>query len=98
MLLSYILKQTLIALNKLNEENGSLLQIVIKAKKSCTAYEKPGEYSGHGRPRKKGDSIKLKNYFKEKNESFKTTTVKIYGKDQEVSYYCINLIWGQKLY
>ena len=88
----------LIALNKLNEENGRPLQIVTKAKKSCVAYEQPGEYSGRGRPREKGDSVKLKDYFQEKKESFKTTTVKIYGKEQEVSYYCINLLWGQKLY
>jgi hypothetical protein len=86
------------ALDELNKENGSPLQIVTKAKKSCTAYEKAGEYSGHGRPRKKGASVKLKDYFQEKKESFKTTTVKIYGKEQEVSYYCINLLWGQKLY
>jgi len=88
----------LIALNKLNEENGNLLQIVTKAKKSCTAYEKPGEYSGRGRPREKGDSIKLNHYFEEKKDSFKRTIIKIYGKEQEVSYYCINLLWGQKLY
>ncbi|EHJ01994.1 hypothetical protein CDLVIII_5520 [Clostridium sp. DL-VIII] len=88
----------LIALNKLNQENGSLLQIVTKAKKSCVAYEEHGEYSGRGRPREKGTSVKLKDYFQEKKESFKTTTVKIYGKEQDVSYYCINLLWGQKLY
>ncbi|WP_243103927.1 hypothetical protein [Clostridium sp. JN-1] len=38
----------LIALNKLNKENGSSLEIVTKAKKSCVAYEQPGEYSGRG--------------------------------------------------
>lgn len=88
----------LIALNKLNKENCSLLQIVTKAKKSCVAYEQPGEYSGRGPYPKKGASVKLKDYFQEKKESFKTTAVKIYGKEQEVSYYCINLLWGQKLY
>lgn len=88
----------LIALNKLNKENGSSLEIVTKAKKSCAAYEQPGEYSGRGPHPKKGASIKLNTYFQEKKESFKTTTVKIYGNEQEVSYYCINLLWGQKLY
>ena len=85
-------------LNKLNAEGDSSLQIVTKAKKSCIAYEKPSEYSGHGRPRKKGASIKLFSYFQTKKNSFKKTTLKIYGKEQEVSYYCINLLWGQKLY
>ena len=88
----------LIALNNLNEENGSSLEIVTKAKKSCVAYEQPGEYSGRGPYPKKGASVKLKDYFQEKKDSFKTTTVNIYGNEQEVSYYCINLLWGQKLY
>jgi hypothetical protein len=88
----------LIALNKLNKENGSPLQIVTKAKKSCVAYEQPGEYGGRGAYPKKGASVKLKDHFQEKKESFKTTAIKIYGKEQEVSYYCINLLWGQKLY
>lgn len=95
----YFLSVTaLIALNKLNEEQNSLLQIVTKAKKSCTAYEKPSEYSGHGRPRKKGASIKLNSYFQTKKNFFKKGTIKIYGKEQEISYYCVNLLWGQKLY
>lgn len=96
----YFLSVTaLTALNKLNNDRDvSLLQIVTKAKKSCTAYEKADKYIGRGRPRKKGNSIKLKTYFESKKDSFKTTTVKIYGKEQEISYYCINLLWGQKLY
>ena len=86
------------ALNELNNENSKLLQIVTKAKQSCTAYEKPGDYIGCGRPRKKGNSIKLKTYFEEKKDSFKTLTVKLYGKYEEVSFYTIDLLWGQKLY
>jgi hypothetical protein len=86
------------ALNKLNSQDNNLLQIVTKAKKSCTAYEKAGEYSGIGRPRKKGDPIKLNTYFETKKNFFKTTVINLYGKEQELSYYCINLLWGQKLY
>lgn len=85
-------------LNKLNEVHGNLLQIVTKAKKSCTVYEKPGKYNGSGRPRKKGVSIKLNTYFEKKKDFFKTAIINIYGKEQEVSYYCVNLLWGQKLY
>lgn len=88
----------LVALNKLNDQSDSSLQIATKAKKSCTAYEKPDKYIRRGRPRKKGTSIKLKTYFESKKNSFKKTTMKIYGKEQEVSYYYINLLWGQKLY
>lgn len=85
------------ALNKLNQRSP-ILHIITKAKQSCIAYEKTDKYIGRGRPRKKGNSIKLKNYFESKKDSFKTTTVKIYSKEQKVSYYCINLLWGQKLY
>ena len=60
----------LIALNEQNEENNNSLQIVTKAKKSCVAYEQPGEYSGRGPHAKKGASIKLKTYFQEKIEYF----------------------------
>ena len=80
------------------KENNNSLQIVTKAKKSCVVYEQPGKYSGWGPHAKKGAYIKLKTYFEEKIESFKTTTVNIHGKEQEISYYCINLLWRQKLY
>ena len=44
-------------------------------------------------------SVKIKNFKDIKIiDSFKKTTITIYGKEQEVSYYCINLLWGQKLY
>lgn len=86
------------ALNRLNNEDNKLLQIVTKAKQSCIAYEKPDKYIGRGRPHKKGKSIKLKTYFELKKDFFKTTTLNLYGKEEKVSYYTINLLWGQKLY
>lgn len=86
-------------LNELNSTNTDKMQIVTKAKSSCVAFEKaPAEKQGKGRPRKKGKSIKLKTLFETLKDSFVKTTMTLYGKETEVSYYCIDLLWGQKLY
>jgi len=86
-------------LNELNSTKTDKMQIVTKAKSSCLAFEKaPIGKQGKGRPRKKGNSIKLKTLFETMKDSFIKTTVTLYGKETEVSYYCINLLWGQKLY
>jgi len=85
-------------LEELNSANSHLLHILTKAKMSCVAYTKPGQYKGKGRPRKKGDSIKLKELFTSSKEEFKEATISIYGKEEKVQYLCHNLLWGQKLY
>ena len=75
-----------------------LLQIVTKAKKSAVAYAMPPAYSGRGPHPKKGYSIKLKNLFEIEKTSFVTAKVFLYGELQEVSYYSVDLLWGQKYY
>ena len=40
-----------------------LLTIITKAKRAVVAYEKPIQKAGRGRPRKKGETIKLKDLF-----------------------------------
>ena len=86
-------------LNELNTANTNTMHIVTKAKRSCVAFEKAStEKQGKGRPRKKGKSIKLTTLFESMKDSFIRTTVTLYGKETEISYYCINLLWGQKLY
>ena len=91
---------TVPALNALNELNNSttLLNIVTKAKSNCIAYEKAPAYSGHGRPRKRGDMIKLKELFKSRTEQFQTADVVIYGRKETVDYLCLDLLWGKGLY
>lgn len=82
-----------------NLSNDIVMHIVTKAKKSCIAYEKPPENkSGRGRPAKKGAAVKLKDLFTSKANEFIETTTLLYGKQETVRYYCINLLWGQKLY
>lgn len=79
--------------------DGTLLDIVSKAKRNCTAYEKPPERKPgkRGRPPKHGDAVKLHTLFND-TALFKTATVSMYGKECEVQYLSRTLLWGHGLY
>ena len=88
-------------LNKLNANHKEeLLTIVTKAKKNCIAYRlpPPKENGKKGRPRKKGESIKLASLFNDSSVKFRKAVVTAYGEKKEVEYYCIDLLWGLKHY
>ena len=88
-------------LEKLNEERKEkILTIVTKAKKNCTAYRLPParEKGKKGRPRKKGEAIKLASLFNDPGIKFKKAKVTAYGEKKDVEYYCLNLLWGMKHY
>ena len=86
-------------LRSLNDSGDVRMEIVSKAKKSCTAYEKPGpRRPGRGRPPKKGAAVHLKELFVSHKEQFQETEMELYGKKETIRYYCIDLLWGQKLY
>ena len=93
---------TVPALEKLGTLNSSgdvRMEIITKAKKSCTAFEKPGpRRPGRGRPPKKGAAVHLKELFVSRKEQFQQAEVELYGKKEFLRYYCIDLLWGQKLY
>ena len=93
---------TVPALEKLRTLNGSgnvRMEVITKAKKSCTAYEKPGSRKpGRGRPPKKGAAVHLKELFLSHREKFQGAEVELYGKKESIRYYCVDLLWGQKLY
>ncbi|MEI7028395.1 hypothetical protein, partial [Paenibacillus sp. y28] len=73
--------------------------LVTKAKASATAYEFPAaKKQGRGRPPKKGAKIKLKELFHTRATEFQKATVMLYGKEETLSYLCLDLLWGQKLY
>ena len=93
------------ALRRLGEWNrkqagGKSLEIVTKAKSSCTAYLKPDPPSGKkpGRPRKKGDSLKLFPLFEARKKDFEEAGVRMYGETKTVQYLSLDLLWGQGLY
>jgi len=81
-----------------NEAGQNILQIVTKAKITCRAYLDVPAYCGKGRPRLTGASIKVKDLFTTEIDKFLTAEIYMYGKIQEVQYYCVDLLWGRKLY
>ena len=93
---------TVPALLKLLEcrANGSEVNIVTKAKSNCTAFkEPPAKKPGQrGAPRKIGKKVKLFGLFDSETEQFTDSVVKLYGKDEPVRWYCVDLLWGKKLY
>lgn len=93
---------TVLVLKKLRELNGSAavrMEVVTKAKRSCTAFEKTGARKpGRGRPRKKGAAVHLKELFVTHKGRFGEEEVELYGKQEPIRYYSIDLLWGQKLY
>ena len=93
---------TVPALEKLRSLNNSgdvHMEIITKAKKSCTAFEKPvSRKPGRGRPPKKGAAVHLKELFMTLSGEFQETEIELYGKKESIRYYCIDLLWEQKLY
>ncbi len=86
-------------LNTFNASGSVRMEIVTKAKKSCVAFEKPGpKKPGRGRPPKKGASVHLKDLFVSRAGEFTEVEMELYGKKETIRYYCVNLLWGQKLY
>jgi len=69
------------------------------AKKNAAAYFKPvpPENPKKGRPRKKGEKTRLREYFKNLS-LFTGATLPLYGKNQAVKYFCVDLLWGLALY
>jgi len=74
------------------------LAVVTKAKSNCTAYFPPGKYKGRGAKPKKGASVKVASFFKSHACFFAKTSLNLYGIDETVHYFCIDLKWGQGLY
>ena len=86
-------------LDALNCSGAVRLEIVTKTKKSCTAYEKPvPRKPGRGRPPKKGTAVHLRELFVSRKDQFLETKAELYGKQETIRYYSVDLLWGQKLY
>ena len=80
--------------------DSNRLDIITRAKTSCTAYEPPPQNDSprRGRPPKKGAAVRLNQLFAQRAEDFKEAEVMMYGKKQKVEYLCLDLLWGLKLY
>ena len=75
-------------------ELGRKLSIVTRAKMSTVAYNLPVQHNGRGRPRKKGEAVKLKQLFDLERENFTQVKVWLYGKEETIEYLCMDLLWG----
>ena len=69
-----------------------------KAKSNASAYEKPVRKTGRGRPPLKGKTVKLSSLFVSRQDEFTQATLTVYGKQEVVSYLCVDLLWGKGLY
>jgi hypothetical protein len=77
---------------------GRKLSIVTRAKMSTLAYKLPVQHKGRGRPRKKGEAVKLRQLFDSEKENFTQTKVWLYGKEETIEYLCKDLLWGAGLF
>jgi len=77
-----------------------LLHVVTKAKSNAVAYfePEPKTETGPGAKRKKGEKIEIKSLFQTKADEFSSIVLTMYGAEKAVSHYCIDLLWGAKLY
>jgi hypothetical protein len=89
----------LVWLNEYHDASASRMHLVTKAKAHVVAYERPAaKKPGRGRPSKKGKAIKLKDVFATRAADFQTATLTLFGKEETVSFLCLDLLWGQGLY
>lgn len=77
------------------QQEGGIVEILTRAKKSYVGYQEPEtpKVRGRGRPRKYGKPLKLMTLFDDWSEKFETVETKVYGKTGEVRYLAINLLW-----
>lgn len=87
-------------LSRLNEDSSKRVDIITRAKSNCTAYKEPTSVSTprRGRPRKKGNPVKLAGLFDSRSNDFLSAEVMMYGQKQTVQYLCVDLLWGIRLY
>lgn len=94
----FLTTSALLKISRWNADNpDKQIKLVTKTKANVTAYEKPEKQHRRGRPRKKGATVHLKELFG-KQELFKDVQVFMYGKQETVKYYAVNLLWKQGLY
>ena len=76
---------------------GDFVHILTRAKKNVVAYCKPPKKKKHqrGRPKKYGDKLKLITLFDANCPcyNFQTIEAYIYGKNENVSYLVLDLLW-----
>jgi len=98
---AFLTRPVLRKVNEINERcPDKTLSFVTKPRIDGTAYtEPPPRFAGQrGAPRKKGETIKLYSLFETRANEFQGKEMVLYGKKQFVSYFKIDLLWGETLY
>ena len=74
--------------------------IITRAKWNAAAYENaPAKLDGQrGRPRKKGRKVTVSDLFRDRTDEFVSAIVKMYDREQDLQYLCVDLLWGRGLY
>jgi len=94
------------ALKAISEEAAKagkdLVALVTRVKSNYTAWFKPDGANGavagkNGKPRLK-DSFKIFDLFRTKAECFEEATLMLYGEQEKIKYYCVNLLWNRDLF
>ena len=81
-----------------SEKAPGLLHVVTRAKRNCTAYERPGAYKGRGRRPVHGTAVHLRDLFISDAALFQEARLRMYGTEKEVRFLSGTYLWGQKLY
>ena len=83
-----------------NEKCQQKVWVITRAKRNVVAYEKAPErpIGKRGCNRKKGDKVIVSDLFEERTSAFVSATVEIYGRQQELKYLSVDLLWGRGLY
>ena len=74
-----------------------LIHVITRAKKNAVGYYQPQLKTGRGRKPVIGEEVKILSLFDAMSSKFTTLKALIYGKEQEVSYYCVDLLWGEPI-
>ena len=81
-----------------SRKSTRLIHIVTRAKRNCTAYERPGAYKGRGRRPVHGTAVHLRELFISDAALFQEAYLQMYGTEKKVRFLFRTYLWGQKLY
>ena len=92
--------EALVILNAHNAAHSGRADIISRMKRNAIAWtEAPERRPGRsGRPRKKGDKVRLWELFETKRTKFQKEPLKINGSDRNMEYFSLDLLWGKGLY
>ena len=94
----FLTKPMLMEWEACSAQAPGLLHVITRAKRNCTAYEKPGPYKGRGRRPVHGSSVYLQDLFVTHSQSFQRARLQIYGAVMDVRFLSGTYLWGQGLY